>query len=1667
MGARTIGHLGRVAALAGVVTVGAFGMMADGAAKYETQATRVATQTGKIGTGAETVVKNAKILGPAMRDIFADSTSSLEQVTEAGYDLFSTIDQIGESTKGLKTGVGMLKLFSDAAIAGGTDIETVTNGVVSVLAAFKEMPQTTEQARKILNRMFAAVRFGRIDFAEFAKSMETTTPAAKAASQSFDTMAGTLAFATKPLGAAFARVGFARLVEQLSRSKFIDNLKEAGVEIVNAKGKMLQLPEVIERITKKFPKLKEGGVTLSQFFKEMSKTEGTIQARRLFTFLATDLDGYRRILGKTTKDNNQFDRDLKAMEATTGVRWQKLINQFKAFALMIGADVLPEILKLQPYIERFTTWFKNLSDETRGQYARWALIAGGIALVGGAFAAVTAGILSFIGLVGRVTGGLNLFKFGLIGLIAYLVIFRKEWADIGQLAGKGLDLATGSIQGFLIAAGALLIMMAKIRKTWVATQIAFAAGGAAGASGGLIPMMFGGAGRGTAAVKTLRMMNQEMKAAKVMSTGARYMRMAGAAALFLPGPLKVAAVALGTFGAAAYLWHRRTERMAKEAAEVRGQFNQFATPFRGMTNAAYSLQFFMNSWRGAKAAALDVRELKIQVAQTWAQLKKTPPGFSKDLLRVQLERLKMQLQDAETAYAKLTNKAQSALNATQRFAQNSIALEQQRIRIQNQIALNQKKIDALRTTGAGRRVIPGQESEVLRLNRAIQNLQRNLQTLGLKSAQAGALFSASFRKVVASMQKADLVPKKLGEGVLAAAERFFAKGAKLTPKNLRIFFKAYLDPSSNIPGQIAAAAKKAKKQDIKFKATVELAHAKATLDERKFQQSLPKGTTVSWKLDEKAKNATQAATKTWGEVNAIVTKPHTLKVNPPPNLGGIGAAISAGIAAGMTPITQKVIQQVVKDPLTKGVEAHSPSRWAMREVGAPLAQGIAIGFYNEMLNLAPQAALTMSLFTSPMLQKLQEDIDRAKEIVQELAELGGKQARKIADARDTVYASKDKGKNAKAIARRVKEIKSDIKMEREDLEKELQGLRRVMTMKDLIADMQATARSMKAWNDNMARLLARGVPRRMLDDLAEMGIEGARYLAMLAGATERELRRFVRAWNMAETQRRRSMRTTVEEELGGTKQAVETGGQALLDKWNEIKAELEAAYGGINADVMNAAAEYNANLRSFFQGAMGSLFGGVSASLSAQQSAAQAAADAAVNAHNQALEEALSAYRQKVDEMRQMLENAFGELFHGPWLDSEEMRERLDWGYILNGADLIKDLQMQLDQFKKWLKALADLGSRGLPPELLEMLRQLGPSALPMLLALQNMTDEELEEYLKLWKEKGDIIASEIAKIPGVMGEMMGEMIVVLKATMADLMADLRAQTEAFRIWRQDLGTLLARGIPRDMFDELMELGPEAAEWIHILATSTDPELAAYVEMWKQRAAEIEAAIDQFSKATTPEEILEAMKKQALGFVAWEETLQELINRGLPTELINQLRAMGPEALPYLQALNAMTDEQLFGEGGYVSLWELGHKQIADATQTFFDQQLQAWTAQGASIATALIAGVMSEQEQLLSFFRNLFQSLLAEAHRETRTASPSKVYYDLGRNMMLGLQDGLNSINPSVNMPVAGGKSFLNGGTGYGGGNGTTVNMEVNAMHSESLETTLNRASFRLRTRR
>lgn len=80
--------------------------------------------------------------------------------------------------------------------------------------------------------------------------------------------------------------------------------------------------------------------------------------------------------------------------------------------------------------------------------------------------------------------------------------------------------------------------------------------------------------------------------------------------------------------------------------------------------------------------------------------------------------------------------------------------------------------------------------------------------------------------------------------------------------------------------------------------------------------------------------------------------------------------------------------------------------------------------------------------------------------------------------------------------------------------------------------------------------------------------------------------------------------------------------------------------------------------------------------------------------------------------------------------------DKVDATEAVSGNELTSNLQSQVNAMEEWKRQIADLGGRGITDELLSELEAMGPSATEQVKALNAMTEDELDDYIRLWGRK-------------------------------------------------------------------------------------------------------------------------------------------------------------------------------------------------------------------------------------------------------------------------------------------------------------------------------------------
>lgn len=433
-------HVGGAAALAGGAALAGLGAASKSFADFDTMASQAATQIGNINNSVEDVVANTARLRNEILDMMGDFPATAQEMSNAAFEIFSSADVP------FQRGIDLMELFNETAVAGMTDLETATDGAMTVLNNFGDPAGPIGRSKDLMNDMFSIIRFGRVDLATLNTMMNQIAPAAAAADQKLSDVGGAIATLTRRLGPEIASAGLARLFEIFQRKDFQAGMAKAGAAITDVSGKLLPLPEIMKQIMSLGPR---PGRTLQNLIQTVTafgagKGQGiqaTVQARRALVTLVKFYKDYIDIQDRSIRNNNQFEKQLAANLQASGVRWAKFSNRVRANILRIGEDAIPVFEDIGNFIEPAIKWWEELDRSTKTSIVATTGAVAAYALLGGVI----------VGLVGITTGIIGAFT-----MIAG-VIMNKLIPALGAARASAIALGASVRMSMAAFTSAMLI----------------------------------------------------------------------------------------------------------------------------------------------------------------------------------------------------------------------------------------------------------------------------------------------------------------------------------------------------------------------------------------------------------------------------------------------------------------------------------------------------------------------------------------------------------------------------------------------------------------------------------------------------------------------------------------------------------------------------------------------------------------------------------------------------------------------------------------------------------------------------------------------------------------------------------------------------------------------------------------------------------------------------------------------------------------------------------------------------------------------------------------------------------------------------------------------------------------------------------------------------------
>lgn len=451
----------------GIAAAGAAGLQffnnaTNAALEYQQEVAKTYTQVDKVGIKMEDISRIGL-------QVAKDFPVPFEQIQATFYDIFSSINVNATQSEVL------LRAFAKAAVAGQSDMQTAGRATIAVLNAYK-IP--AEKVNDVNDVMFKLVQKGVGTYEEFTSVIGRAIPSSVRAGQSFQDLAGMMAFLTRNgLSTAMAATSAARALDSMSHPKTVERMEELGIKVRNAKGEFLPMIDVVEQLSKKLGSMTapERASALQELFKGSG---GTIQARRFWDTALKQPEALRQF---TTDMKNAAGATQQAYEVMAEAplsKIQQLQNRYQAVRIEIGQKLLPIKLKLVEALSKLLTAWDKLGPGTQkiivlvaaGTSAFMVLAGILLTVVGGLMMLSAAATLLGVGLgtIVAISAGVAAAIIAIGAAIYFIIKYHEEiWDWIKKVWGNFVKLIQPVIDGIVAFGEKLLnVVMPAFRSFW-------------------------------------------------------------------------------------------------------------------------------------------------------------------------------------------------------------------------------------------------------------------------------------------------------------------------------------------------------------------------------------------------------------------------------------------------------------------------------------------------------------------------------------------------------------------------------------------------------------------------------------------------------------------------------------------------------------------------------------------------------------------------------------------------------------------------------------------------------------------------------------------------------------------------------------------------------------------------------------------------------------------------------------------------------------------------------------------------------------------------------------------------------------------------------------------------------------------------------------------------
>ena len=347
----------------------------DTFASFEAEMNKIAAVSGATKAELGQLTETALRLGAQTQFSAREAAAGMAELAKSGFNAQQTMAAIP----------GVLSL----AAAGGTSVARAAEISAGALRGFG---LDVSQAGRVADLLAQSANQSAVDISDLGTSLKYVAPVAHASGQSIEEMSSALSIlGNNMIKGSQAGTTLRQLMERFADppKKAGEELARLGVSLVDVKGNMLPLSDVIDQLREKTAKM-----TNAQQQASLAHIAGTEAMSGLAAMVKTSVADWDKMKASMNGATGAADEMAKKMNAGLGAALEQMRGAVETLAIKLGGELAPAVREVAGWIQKVAEAVSTFDP---------AVLKAAVALGSGAAAAL--GLVAAMGALGYALEG--------------------------------------------------------------------------------------------------------------------------------------------------------------------------------------------------------------------------------------------------------------------------------------------------------------------------------------------------------------------------------------------------------------------------------------------------------------------------------------------------------------------------------------------------------------------------------------------------------------------------------------------------------------------------------------------------------------------------------------------------------------------------------------------------------------------------------------------------------------------------------------------------------------------------------------------------------------------------------------------------------------------------------------------------------------------------------------------------------------------------------------------------------------------------------------------------------------------------------------------------------------------------------------------------------------